>query len=60
MTDCKLKESVIREITLSGKTYLSKDDIIDLIHNASKSAQSLSSQNDLQNLAKALRYGKNE
>ena len=59
MTNCKLKESVIHEITLKGKTYLSKDDIVDLIQQAANCAQSLSSQNDLQNLVKALKYGKN-
>ena len=60
MTDCKLKESTIHEITLNGTTYLAKNDVIDLLEQAATCAQSLSSKNDLKNLAKALTYGKNE
>jgi hypothetical protein len=60
MTNCRLKEQVIREITLNEKTYLLKEDVINLLTEAAECAQSLSSKNDLVNLSKALKYGRDE
>jgi len=57
MTDCKLKEALIHDITINGKVYLLKEDIIDFLLKAAKCSQSLSSMNDIENLAKALMYG---
>lgn len=60
MTDCKLKEAVIREVKIGEKSYLLKEDVIDLLLGAAKCSQSLSSKNDIENLAKALMYGEHE
>lgn len=57
MTDSKLKVSVIRDVQVNERTYLLKEDVIDLLQQASKCAQSLSAMTDIGNLARALIYG---